>query len=103
MKTMIKHLKSIITEAAIGFEGKMREINAICDEVHPGVRLPELDLQAALTSDALASGRLPSAPECRVMLSGDDEEEDVKMSYLERTFPMTCDLLGSAWQLRAFR
>lgn len=101
MKIKIRALRTMIAEAldeGSGLSEKIAEIQDIAFETY-AIHLPEESLRSALMNDAIKTGRLPSAAECRAMIEGNEEDEDVTFPTLERDFPETLSELEAAWQL----
>jgi len=101
MRTTVGKIKRLIREAVDqdGFAALISDINARVSSMYKGAKIPEDALRRALTADVMTVGRLPTMIECEVMLSGNDDDEDAKMTYLQDNFPETLSELESAWQL----
>ena len=104
MKTTVGELKKIIKEVTVtqNFAGTLGEVQKLARELFKIPKLPPnvaMAIKNALVKDAQATGRLPTAGECRVMMEGSDEEEDVQMPFFSKTFPNTLAELESLWQL----
>lgn len=103
MKTTLGDLRHVLAEAAMGFGPLLDDVKALAFELFKIKRLPSnvlKDIEKAFAADAIKAGRLPTTAECRVMMSGDDEDEDVTMPYFSKTFSRTLGELEALWQLR---